>query len=67
MKKFETFTEWTTSFANQGCFDHINSMTAFDEWLGWPSTEALQTLQPDELKNLNNKIIQFVPQSAEQD
>jgi hypothetical protein len=67
MKKFETFSEWTTSFADQGCYDHINRMTAFDEWVGWPSCEALQTLEPDELKNLNNKTIQFVPQSAEQD
>lgn len=67
MKKFETFTEWTTEFANQGCYDHINRMMAFDEWLDWPSCEALETLQPDEIQNLNNKTIRFVPQSSEQD
>ena len=67
MKKFSTFTEWTTSFAQQGCFDHINQLMAFDEWHKWPSCKALQTLLPYEVENLNGKTIKFVDQEEGMD
>jgi hypothetical protein len=38
-------------------------LIAFDEWGDWPSCEALESLFPHEIKNLNNKRIKFVPQS----
>ena len=67
MKKFSTFTHWTTEFANQGVFDDINRLTAFDEWHKWPSPKALQSLLPYEVQNLNNKTIEFVPQRPDED
>jgi len=67
MKKFSTYTEWTTCFAEQGCFDHINQLMAFDEWHKWPSCEALQSLLPYEVKNLNDKTIKFVDQEEGMD
>ena len=67
MKKFETYTEWTTHFAQQGCFEHINILMAFDEWQGWPSCQALQSLLPYDIENLNGKTIEFVEQNPEQD
>ena len=67
MKKFETFTHWTTEFTQQGCYDHLNEMVALDEWQDWPSCKALATLLPYEIENLNNKVIEFVPQKPEQD
>lgn len=66
MKKFETFKHWTTEFAEQGCFEHINEVVAFDEWQGWPSCEALETLMQAPIYNLNRKQIKFVPQLPEQ-
>lgn len=67
MKKFATFTYWTTEFANQGCFDDINLMAAFDEWERWPSCAALDSLLPYEVMNNNNKPIKFVEQKPNQD
>lgn len=66
MKKFQTFTEWTTCFANEGCFDHLNQLVAFDEWPKWPSCEVLESLFPYEIKNRNNKSIRFVSQSPKE-
>lgn len=42
-------------------------MVALDEWGGWPSCDALATLLPYEIENLNGKAISFVPQTPEQD
>lgn len=67
MKKFSSYTHWTTEFAAQGCFDDINQMAAFDEWQQWPSCKALDSLLPDEVTNNNNKLIQFVEQRPDQD
>lgn len=67
MKKFETFTNWTTEFANQGFYQHLNEMVAFDEWLAWPNCKALETLLPYDISNLNSKNISFVEQKPEQD
>jgi len=67
MKKFQTFTEWTTEFAEQGCYQHLNEIVAFDEWQGWPSCESLVTLLPYDVENLNGKNIEFVKQKPEQD
>ena len=67
MKRFKPASEWTTQFSQQGCFDHVNAMMAFDEWQGWAKPTALQTLLPYEVKNLNNKFIEFVEQGATQD
>lgn len=67
MKKFEPLRHWTTEFTEQGCFNHVNHIMAFDEWQGWASCEALQTLLPYEVTNLNNKRIQFVDQKPSQD
>lgn len=67
MKRFSTYTHWTTEFADQGVFDHINILTAFDEWQKWPSPKALQSLLPYEVTNLNNKLIEFVEQKPDQD
>lgn len=67
MKKFETFTEWTTEFAEQGFYQHLNEMVAFDEWLAWPNCKALETLLPYDITNLNDKNIRFVEQKPDQD
>ena len=67
MKKFQTFTEWTTEFTDQGFYNHLNEMVALDEWAAWPNCKALETLMPYELENLNNKSIQFVEQTPDQD
>ena len=67
MKKFQTFTNWTTEFAEQGFYQHLNEMVAFDEWQSWPTCKALETLLPYEITNLNNKVINFVEQKPEQD
>ena len=67
MKKFQTFTNWTTEFAEQGFYQHINQMVAFDEWLAWPNCQALETLLPYEISNLNHKPIRFVEQTPDQD
>jgi len=67
MRKFETYTEWTTHFAEQGCFEHINTLMAFDEWQNWPSCNALQSLLPYDIENLNGKTITFVEQRPTQD
>lgn len=67
MKKFQTFTNWTTEFAEQGFYQHLNEMVAFDEWSAWPNCKALETLLPYEITNLNNKKISFVEQAPEQD
>jgi hypothetical protein len=67
MKKFETFTEWTTEFAKEGAFEHLNQMVAFDEWHKWPSPEALESLMPYELANKAGKPIHFIPQAPAQD
>lgn len=67
MKKFETFTDWTTEFAEQGFYQHLNEMVAFDEWLAWPNCKALESLLPYDITNLNNKNIRFVEQKPEQD
>lgn len=67
MKKFSSFTHWTTEFAEQGCFEDINLMAAFDEWSQWPSCAALDSLLPYEVTNNNGKTIQFVEQSPNQD
>lgn len=64
MKKFQPLAHWTTTFAEQGVFDDINRLVAFDEWSNWPTCEELETLFPYEITNLNNKKIQFVPQKA---
>lgn len=66
MKKFETFKTWTTCFAEQGFFDDINRLVAFDEWSQWPSCSALESLFPYEITNLNNLPIRFVEQKPEQ-
>lgn len=67
MKKFVTFSHWTTEFAEQGCFEDINIMTAFDEWTKWPSCAALESLLPYEVENNNGKPIKFVDQHANKD
>ena len=67
MKKFQTFTHWTTEFAQQGCYRDLNEMVAFDEWQNWPSCQALATLLPYEIENRNGKVIEFVTQTPEQD
>ena len=67
MKKFATFTHWTTEFADQGCFEDINIMAAFDEWTQWPSCRGLDSLLPYEVENRNGKTIQFVEQQANKD
>lgn len=67
MKKFSSFTHWTTEFAEQGCFDDINHMTAFDEWQQWPSCAALDSLLPYDVMNNNDKAIQFVEQDPNKD
>lgn len=67
MKKFETFTDWTTEFSEQGFYQHLNEMVAFDEWLAWPNCKALESLLPYDITNLNNKSIRFVEQKPDQD
>lgn len=67
MKKFVPLAHWTTDFANEGVFDDLNRLTAFDEWNNWPTCEDLATLLPYEVKNLNDKKIEFVPQKATED
>ncbi len=67
MKKFSTHTHWTTEFADQGCFNDINHVAAFDDWTEWPSCEALDSLLPYEVTNNNGKAIHFVEQSANKD
>ncbi|NVK24516.1 MAG: DUF3025 domain-containing protein [Gammaproteobacteria bacterium] len=67
MKKFEAVRHWTTEFSKHGCFNHINHIMAFDEWQGWASCKALQTLLPYDVKNLNGKFVEFVEQKPSQD
>ena len=66
MKKFETYKTWTTCFAEQGCFEHLNRLVAFDDWQQWPSCIALESLFPYEITNLNKLPIRFVEQKPEQ-
>ncbi|GAB2994617.1 DUF3025 domain-containing protein [Psychrosphaera aestuarii] len=67
MKKFSSFTHWTTEFADQGCFTDINHVAAFDDWFQWPSCAALDSLLPYEVENNNGKVIRFVEQAASKD
>ena len=67
MKKFSSYTHWTTEFAEQGCFNDINQLAAFDEWTQWPSCGALDSLLPYEVMNNNNKPIRFVEQASSKD
>ena len=67
MKKFSSFTHWTTEFADQGCFNDINHVAAFDDWVQWPSCAALDSLLPYEVENNNGKTIRFVEQAASKD
>ena len=67
MKKFSSFTHWTTEFADQGCFADINHVAAFDDWFQWPSCAALDSLLPYEVENNNGKVIRFVEQAASKD
>ena len=63
MKKFTTYSNWTTCFCDNSYFQHLNHLTAFDEWQNWPSCEGLTQLLPYSVQNENNKSIEFVPQT----
>lgn len=67
MKKFQASTHWHTDFSEQGVFEHLNRLTAFDEWRDWPSCQALAELLPYEVKNRNGKDIKFVKQKPTED
>lgn len=67
MKRFQAPTEWTTEFASEGCFSHLNDLVAFDEWPKWPSCKALMSLLPYDVENLNNKTIEFTLQDEAED